>query len=301
MKEFTRSLGFNELQEKNTSLIPAQYLTATDGIKLAYYLYEPESTPAAALLFIHGGGAYSGAGYQVLAKVLQQKYRLSVCLMDLRGHGNSAGPRGDTPSIEQVWQDLELLVQFLKEKYPGIPLYLGGHSSGAGVLLNYISWPQHTEADGYIFLSPQLGPRSGTSRENNTGNFISVRRWVFLLSTFTKRRFGEHLPAVRFKYPKAVLAARPLLLRSITRNMALAITPARPAEQFRSIDRPFDLIVGEDDELFDPEKVCAYFNYAPEKIKAVSVCKTIPKEKHLSIILKSGQTIGESIQRFLSR
>jgi acylglycerol lipase len=129
-KEPTSPISFKAIQTKqNVVLDKPQFIKASDGIDLAYYTKFPKSKPVAALIFLHGGGAWSGAGYQYVAKGLSEKYHTAVYLSDIRGHGNSGGPRGDTPSIKQVWNDLTLLIKTVRKDNPEIPLYLGGHSN----------------------------------------------------------------------------------------------------------------------------------------------------------------------------
>lgn len=62
--------GASMISDISTSAIPkekidqsnVQYLAATDGVRLAYRAYIPAS-PVAIVIFYHGSGANSGAGY----------------------------------------------------------------------------------------------------------------------------------------------------------------------------------------------------------------------------------------------
>lgn len=289
-------MSFSEIQSRQeVSFSEPQFMKASDGIDLAYYVKIPQARPVAALICIHGGGAYSGAGYQYLAKELSEKYDTAVYSMDLRGHGNSGGPRGDTPSVEQVWDDLNLVIAKVKQYHAGIPLYLGGHSSGGGLILNYLGWNKKTVVDGYFFISPQFGYKSGTARTDSKTSFAKTRTWVFVLSGLTGGRLLGHTPAVYFNYPDTILATKPLLLKSITRNMSLSITPTHPREQFGKIDRKFGLFIGAGDELFIPDKVLQYANYAGSSVRKDSVSKIIENENHLSILMTAGDLIGKTI------
>ena len=78
-------------------------IKASDGVELAVFIYEPKKSADIALVFYHGGGAYSGAGYQYMARGLADQFGITVYLPDIRGHGVSGGSRGDAPSKEQVW------------------------------------------------------------------------------------------------------------------------------------------------------------------------------------------------------
>jgi acylglycerol lipase len=288
--------SFGEIQNRPSALLDKpEFVKASDGIDLAYYTKIPKSKPAAALIFLHGGGAYSGAGYQNLAEGLMEKYGISVYLVDLRGHGNSGGPRGDSPSVQHVWEDLKLFINYVREKNPGIPLYLGGHSSGGGLVLNYLTWDKKAKVDGYFFISPQFGYKSATARENIRSSFTTVRYWVFILSAISGGRLFGHTTAVYFNYPEKILASQPLMLQSITRHMSISMTPDAPQKQFSKIDKPFGLFIGEKDELFVPEKIVKYSDYSDKEIQMKSVSKIIENENHLSILLSVDELIGKTI------
>jgi acylglycerol lipase len=296
-KDASGPISFESLRVKQDVLLDKpQFFKASDGIDLAYYTKFPSGNPLAVLIFLHGGGAYSEAGYQYLASGLSDKYDTAVYLVDLRGHGHSGGTRGDSPSVEQVGDDLRLVITKVSKNHPGIPLYLGGHSSGAGLILNYLTGSPVTNIDGYFFISPQFGYKSATARENSKTSFAHARTWVFVLSAISGGRLLGHTTAVYFNYPEAVLKAKPLMLKSITRNMSVAITPDSPQEQFRKIDKRFGLFIGADDDLFVPEKVIRYADYADSALQAKSVSRIIPNENHLSILLVADELIGKTIR-----
>ena len=295
-KDQSTPISFEEIQNRPEVILEKpQFLKASDSVDLAYYTKFPQTKPVAALIFFHGGGAYSGAGYQHLAKGLSEKYQTSVYLVDLRGHGNSGGPRGDAPSVEQAWNDLKLFITTVRKNSPGIPVYLGGHSSGGGLILNYSVWNMKEDVDGYFFVSPQFGYKSDTARENAKNSFVSVKKWVFILSAISGGRFLGNTQALYFNYPEKVRETQPLLLKSITRNMSLSMTPDNPQEQFKKIDKHFGLFVGANDDLFVPEKVIKYAPYADSAIQKKSVTKIIEKENHLSILLIADEWIGKTI------
>ncbi len=276
----------------------AGFLSASDGVKLAYYNFIP-GKPSSILLFLHGGGAYSGGGYPVFASNLSKNHNIGVVLMDVRGHGNSGGERGHSPSKEQCWDDIRKMALTLKDKYGNIPLFIGGHSSGGGMVLNYSSWDKDTPADGYIFISPQLGYKSGTEKHTDREKFTKVNLPVFIINGMSGGKLLGGFKAVRFNYPKEVLAANPIFITSITVNMANSMTPYDPAGQFRRINRPYGLFVGENDELFEPSRVLDYFDLSAESIKKRSVKLMIPGANHLSILLNCEKTVAEMITGLL--
>ncbi len=290
------SFSFTEIKnQSSTSLIDCVFIKSTDGTKLAYYPYIARN-PIASLVFVHGGGAYSGAGYQYLAASLAGKYNVNVYLLDIRGHGNSEGPRGDSPSARQVYSDIEVIVKQVEKENLKLPIFLGGHSSGAGLVLNYTSHVQDESISGYFFLSPFWGYKSKTDRANSI-SFSDVKVPLFVLNGMSFGLLFGHSKAVFFNYPKEVLQSQPLLIPSITVNLSLALTPNNPVDQFRKINKPFGLFIGADDELLDSGKVMAYAGLPVLDIVRKSTYQVVENENHLSILMVADRLIGEAIFR----
>lgn len=273
-----------------------QYLKASDGILLAYYPFMP-TQPHAIIIFYHGGGAWSSKLYQAMAQRLMQNYQIGTYLVDIRGHGNSEGPRGDTPSPQQVWQDITTMIDVVKKKHPDTSLFLGGHSSGAGLVLNYAGWEQHAKISGYLFLAPFLGSTSQTSYEHKDPQkrFIKkVRLLPLLLNAITNGALYAHTPVIFFNYSEEQLRNDPLLLTSYTCAMAQAVTPQQPKKLFAQLHKPFLLAIGSQDEQFIPHKIVAFKEYAYH-VKDNSYATIIPHATHLSIVLDAIPTIAEKI------
>lgn len=272
-------------------------LKASDGVILSFRRYVPKR-PCAAVLFFHGGGAHSGAGYQILSKRLQEQFDVAVYTPDIRGHGDSGGPRGNAPSPDQVWKDISTFIRQIRKEHPDIPLYTGGHSSGAGLVLNYSSLPDREISDGYIFISPQLGFRAQIDRPDLTSPFAIADTETFAAYAISGGKTHGDVYAVRFNYPPDVLNADPKLLAKITVNMALALTPAAPHSQFKSIDRAFGLWIGSEDELFLPDKVISFADLATS-VAGESRAAIVPGKKHLSILMNAHELIGPWIDHMV--
>lgn len=285
------SFSFRELSEAGkVTLAPPQSLQATDGIRLSYRRYAP-AAPRAAVLFYHGGGAHSGAGYQYIGKGLQTQFDIVVYTPDIRGHGVSEGPRGDAPNPQQVWEDITSCIKQIRADYPHLPLFLGGHSSGAGLALNYAGQQNHEAVMGYIFLSPQLGFRSETDRPAQSAPFAKVDPSAFAAYAMSGGQAHGHDYAVKFNYPAELLKADPGMVPAITVIMSIALTPFSLRDQFASLDCPFGLWIGSEDELFVPEKVLAFAGLAVS-VRSRSQVGTIAGAKHLSVLLRAHEIIG---------
>ena len=117
--------SYEELLSAEKASIPSlQYLKANDKTKLAYREYVPKQITAV-LLFYHGGGAHGGAdsGYEHIGNGLSNRFNIAVFTPDIRGHGDSGGERGDTPSTEQVFDDVGVFIRHIRMKYPGKALF----------------------------------------------------------------------------------------------------------------------------------------------------------------------------------
>jgi alpha-beta hydrolase superfamily lysophospholipase len=98
--------------------------------------WEPDSgQPKAVIALVHGLGEHVGR-YDHAGKALTQAgYALAG--FDLRGHGKSGGTRGHIASLDAVLRDIRQFVEFQKHKFPGVPIFIYGHSLGGLLTLAY--------------------------------------------------------------------------------------------------------------------------------------------------------------------
>jgi acylglycerol lipase len=80
--------------------------------------------------------------------------------------------------------------------------------------------------------------------------------------------------------------------------MSVSMTPDAPQKQFSKIDKPFGLFIGEEDELFAPEKIVKYSDYSDKEIQMKSVSKIVENENHLSILLMGDELIGKTMMNW---
>jgi len=97
--------------------------------------WEPEGNPKAIVCLIHGLGEHTGR-YEHVGKALNEA-GYALFGFDLRGHGQSGGPRGHFPSLDVVMQDIHQFVEFQKQGHSDIPVFLYGHSLGGVLTLAY--------------------------------------------------------------------------------------------------------------------------------------------------------------------
>lgn len=103
--------------------------------------WEPEGKPKAIVCLVHGLGEHTGRYAHVGEALNAAGYALFG--FDLRGHGQTGGPRGHFPSLDAVMQDIRQFVEFQRGNHPALPLFLYGHSLGGLLTLAYVL--QHGE------------------------------------------------------------------------------------------------------------------------------------------------------------
>ncbi len=224
-----------------------RFLTATDGALLAYWVHKPSivSDQQKVLVFYHGGGAYQVDAYQQMAEELAEKHDMTCYLFDIRGHGYSAGNRGDALSVRRVLLDVQEAIVFVKQQNPEALLFVGGHSSGCGLLMNALQ-KGFVPADvaGMIFIAPFLGAESKLVLKSDFIKKVSV--WRFIWHGITG--YGLNQPAVYFNYPEWLRQRSPRLLDYYTVAMALAITPTDGDIYLQKILVPLHIIIGNNDK-----------------------------------------------------
>lgn len=293
--EQTTALDFQSLQNARGPEATAKVRFLDRDGKLAYRYY-PGST-GLSVLYLHGGGAHGAAGYEPAAGILSGEFGISVLVPDLRGHGRSEGSRGHARNPEQIYEDVSLFLSFLRKEHSQV--YLVGHSSGAGLALNYLTGqsPEQSESRtrssspeaplspyGVAFIAPELGPEMNAHRKG--ADFARVQVWPFVLHALSGGNFLGGYHAVSFAYPDRILRQDPLLLSSISVEMALALTPRNPAKQLQSLRKPCLLIAGTGDVLLDPEAF---------RIEENECEFMILKAGHLDIIHLSAPALGRWI------
>ena len=109
---------------------------ARDGLDIFAQSWEPEvHTAKAVVCLVHGLGEHTSRYAHVAAAFGKEGYVLFGA--DLRGHGRSGGARGHISSIEDFMQDIDVLLEQARTRYPGLPIILYGHSIGGVQVLHY--------------------------------------------------------------------------------------------------------------------------------------------------------------------
>ncbi|OEZ62814.1 MULTISPECIES: alpha/beta fold hydrolase [unclassified Duganella] len=92
------------------------------------HIWEPAGVaPRAVILAIHGGMAH--AGDYVTPALYFRQHGIATVAYDLCGHQDAR--RVDIPGFHVFLDDSVAFLQWVKQNYPGVPVYVMGHSMGA--------------------------------------------------------------------------------------------------------------------------------------------------------------------------
>jgi alpha-beta hydrolase superfamily lysophospholipase len=125
--------------------------TAGQGAQRRVHIWSP-AAPRAVILAIHGGMAHGG-DYVTPALYFRQ-HGIATVAYDLCGHQDAR--RVDIPGFHVFLDDSQLFLQWVKQQYPGLPVYVMGHSMGALIAthLGLGGFAGDAAVKGFILSSP---------------------------------------------------------------------------------------------------------------------------------------------------
>jgi acylglycerol lipase len=151
------------------------WLAGPENTQFYTRTYTPSSPAKAALVFIHGFaehvGRYTDAHPQLAAR------GVAVFTFDQRGFGRTAldeehaspsSAYGRTSGARQM-ADIEWAIAHTAQAFPGVPLFLAGHSMGGGEVLLFATRGLASNLKGVIACSPCILQTKPASK---------VQRWI---------------------------------------------------------------------------------------------------------------------------
>ncbi len=133
-----------------------KFITA-DGTILPLRQWQPPDGKAKAVLIaLHGFNDYSNF-FQQPAEYFKARGIISYAY-DQRGFGGSP-QRGLWSGVDAYVQDLELFIQLIKQKQPGLPIYLLGESMGGAVVMLTTARHINPPLGGIILAAPAIWAR----------------------------------------------------------------------------------------------------------------------------------------------
>ena len=109
--------------------------------------------PDKVICIVHGIGEYGGRFDRVAERFRADN--MAVFALDLRGHGESVGKKGDCAPRSKVLDDVSALIEYAQDKHPDKKLVLYGHSMGGNIVLDYRGRGMLNDVpSGYIISAP---------------------------------------------------------------------------------------------------------------------------------------------------
>ncbi|WAL68806.1 alpha/beta fold hydrolase [Amycolatopsis cynarae] len=133
-----------------------------------YYRAWEVDRPVAGFVFLHGGGEHSGQ-YSRLASRLNAAH-IDVWAIDHQGHGISGGARGVVRSLDVLARDARPLVDIVRERRPGVPLVIGGHSLGGWTTALVVA-KNPSPFSGAVLTGASLRGRTSLEETSHGGDF----------------------------------------------------------------------------------------------------------------------------------
>jgi alpha-beta hydrolase superfamily lysophospholipase len=131
----------------NTTATAEKYLERPDGPRIFVRSWRPASRPSAIVAICHGVNSHSGQYFWAAEQMAAAGH--AVYALDLRGRGKSGGERFFIESVDEYVDDLSTLIQLAKQREPGLPVFLLGHSAG-GVVSTTYALDHQAELAGFI-------------------------------------------------------------------------------------------------------------------------------------------------------
>ncbi|XP_055022386.1 monoglyceride lipase isoform X2 [Boleophthalmus pectinirostris] len=137
------------------------HIVNADGLHLFCRYWEPSGPPRALVFITHGAGEHVGR-YDDVAQRLKE-LQVLVFGHDHVGHGQSEGERMIIRDFQIYIRDVLQHVDLMKNRHPGIPIFIVGHSMGGAISI-LTACERPSEFTGVVLIAPlvQMNPDSAT-------------------------------------------------------------------------------------------------------------------------------------------
>lgn len=117
------------------------------GLNIFYREWRPTAEPRAVVVICHGVNSHGGQHAWAAERLNESGY--AVFALDLRGRGQSDGERFYVEDVADYVSDVAGTIAIAKAHYPGLKLFLLGHSAGGVTGATYVLDHQ-AEIDGFV-------------------------------------------------------------------------------------------------------------------------------------------------------
>lgn len=148
---------------------------ASDGVQLSTLVIAPES-PKAVFQLVHGMAEHKERYIPFMTFLAESGY--ACVINDLRGHGSSVEKKEDLGymgkgGMKGLVDDVHQVTDWIKDRYPDLPVFLFGHSMGSMIVRSYLKRYDKDIAGLIVCGSPSKNPAAGL------GDFIAATIGLF--------------------------------------------------------------------------------------------------------------------------
>ncbi|MCX8476778.1 MAG: lysophospholipase [Sphingomonas sp.] len=117
------------------------------GIEIFYRTWQPAGDPRAVVVICHGVNSHGGQHAWAAEQLVASGY--AALALDLRGRGRSQGERFYVEDVADYVADVAGTIAIAKARFPGLKVFLLGHSAGGVTSASYVLDHQ-SEISGFI-------------------------------------------------------------------------------------------------------------------------------------------------------
>jgi len=233
-----------------------------DGVELSFQVTPATGKPRGIVVLSHGVAEHIGR-YDHLVDAFCAAGFVTYA-HDHRGHGKSAGTRVFVAHFESYADDLEDAIERMKKRFPGLPVFLFGHSMGGLIAIDHlIRYPDHVA--GAVLSGPGVEVGVKVPKWKDTLARVMSRIWP-------KLAVPTGIPAEHISRDAATVAA--YKADSMVTGKATARwytefldTQARAFAHASAIQVPLMIAWGGQDKLVNPNGIARWAESVGSKDK----------------------------------
>ena len=211
--------------------LESAHLTTVDGRRLPVAVWPVNSEPAAVIVALHGFNDYRRTFDMPGAWWAERG--VTTYAVDQRGFGDTAD-RGIWGGAPAMIADATALVDLVRERHPGKPVYLLGNSMGAAVTLTTLASDDPPDVDGAILVSPAVWGGPGLNPMARASLWLAAHTMPWNVGTGQglRRWPSDNIEMLRAlgRDPLVIKKTRVDAVYGLTNLMGLAQTSARDVE-----------------------------------------------------------------------
>ncbi|MDJ0948097.1 MAG: alpha/beta hydrolase [Alphaproteobacteria bacterium] len=248
-----------------------EFFTAADGEKLTYTAWLPDNPgktypPKAVIAAVHGFNQYSDH-FRRAARYWQRR-SIATYAYDQRGFGTNY-PRGIWPGREAIVADVKDFVRAVRDRHPGVPLYLLGSSMGGAAVIAALGGPNPPEVDGAILATPAAYGRDLLPVHYSGLLWAGAHTvpWVRVTGQDLGRLPSDNYAMLRSLSmdPRVIKGARIDTIYGLVNLMDMALEAAP------NVRGPILFLYGEKDEIIKPPAALLVLDRLPEDSRRVAI------------------------------